>query len=76
MTGKKIVIGETEWALPDDDAEAVRNQIRTAMGEGGVAELVVQDADKRPVVLYVNCKIVPTIVVDTDGNPRPHEWGG
>jgi hypothetical protein len=76
MHGKKVIIGQHEWAIPDSDVVTICTQIRTAMSEGSVAELVLLDTEKRPVTVYVNCRIVESIVVDTDGDPRPSEWSG
>jgi len=43
---------------------------------GSVAELELLDTEKRLVTVYVNCKVTESIVVDTDGGPRPSEWSG
>jgi hypothetical protein len=72
----KVIVGQAEWAIADTGEEVVRNQIRTAMAEGAVAELVLYDSDKRPVTVYLNCRIIETIVVDTDSGPRPGEISG
>ena len=39
MNGKKVIIGQNEWAIPDDAVETVRTQIQTAMSQGSAAEL-------------------------------------
>jgi len=46
------------------------------MSDGSVAELELLDTEKRLVTVYVNCKVTESIVVDTDGGPRPSEWSG
>lgn len=76
MNGKKVIIGQNEWAIPDDSVATIRTQIQTAMSEGSAAELVLLDTEKRLVTVYVNCKVVESIVVDIDGDPRPSEWSG
>jgi hypothetical protein len=78
VNSKKIIVDRSEWVIADADVETVRTQIRTAMSEGGVAELALFDGDKRPVTVYLNGKTVGTVVVDldTDSNPRPSELSG
>jgi len=76
MHGKKVIIGQTEWVIPDGELVTVWSLIRTAMADGSRAELELLDADKRPVTVYLNGATVDMVVVDPDGDPRPTEWSG
>ena len=74
MIGKKVIVGASEWGLQDGDAADVLTRIKSAMTDGGVAELPLVDSAGRPVTVYVNGRTTDTVVVDLDGGPRPSEF--
>jgi hypothetical protein len=74
MSGKRVIIGQSEWQIADN-ADKVAGQIKDAMENGTVAELSLEDAG-RPVTVYVNGRTVPVVVVDIDTIPRPSEISG
>jgi len=73
MSRKRIVVGQSEWAIDERDVETVVEQVKAALENGTTAELVLLDGAGRPVTVYVNGKVVETVVVDLDRDPRPSE---
>lgn len=73
MSRKRVIIGQSEWTIDERDVETVVEQIRTALTEGTVAELVLLDSLGRPVTVYLNGRTAVTVVVDLDRDPRPSE---
>ncbi|MEV6350592.1 hypothetical protein [Actinoplanes sp. NPDC051851] len=70
---KKIVIGQTEWIIPDAGAEAVVAQVRAALNSGTTVELQLEDGTGRAVTVFLNGATVPVVVLDLDQGPRPSE---
>ena len=73
MSGKRVIIGGYEWAVSDESATEVATRIRTAMEDGAVVTLELQDQVGRPVSVYFNGRTAVTAVVDLDTGPRPTE---
>jgi hypothetical protein len=71
--GKKLIIGQSEWGIADDDASSVVKQVRAAMENGTSTELQLVDGAGRAVSVILNPKAVPTVVLDLDQDPRPSE---
>ena len=76
MSRKRVIIGQSEWAIDDKDVESVAGKINAAMQNGTVAELVLLDGAGRPVTVYLNGKAAVSVVVDLDTDPRPSEISG
>jgi sarcosine oxidase gamma subunit len=73
MSRKRVIIGQSQWAIADQDVESVIGQIRSAMENGTAAELPLLDTSGRSVTVYLNGKVVETVVVDLDSDSRPGE---
>lgn len=73
MSRKRVIIGQSEWAIDERDVETVIGQIKSALADGTVAELVLLDSADRPVTVYLNGRTAVTVVVDLDRDPRPSE---
>ncbi|WBB80608.1 hypothetical protein O7606_04245 [Micromonospora sp. WMMD882] len=73
MSRKRVIIGQSEWGVDERDVDTVVEQIKTALAEGAVAELVLLDGAGRPVTVYLNGRAAVTVVVDLDRDPRPSE---
>lgn len=76
MAGKRVIIGQREWGVEDARYDEVRSRIKEALESGSVAELPLLDADGRPVTVFLNGRVTPTVVVDPDAGPRPTEISG
>jgi hypothetical protein len=73
MSTKRVIVGQSSWAVGDRDVDTVLADIRTAMEGSSIAQLPLYDSDGRPVTVYVNGRTVQTVVVDLDGDGRPGE---
>lgn len=73
---KRIIIGQSEWALPDGDSADLLAQIESAIRDGSVLRLSVEDSAGRAITVFVNGRTVETVVVDLDAGPRPSEISG
>ena len=71
--GKKIIIGQSEWTIPNADAESIVRQVRDALTGRTTVELPLADAQGRAVTVFVNGATVPSVVLDLDEGPRPSE---
>lgn len=76
MSRKRVIIGQVEFSIPDDQAKEVAAQIKAAMESGGVATLQLLDGSGRPVTVYLNGGAAALVVVDLDPGPRPSEISG
>jgi len=76
MGRKRVIIGQSEWGIDDEQVTDVVAQIKAAMENGSVAELALTDGANRPVTVYLNGKATPTVVVDLDTGPKPTEISG
>jgi hypothetical protein len=72
MSGKKVIIGQSEWTI-GEGAEGVVDQIKLALEKGTVEELALLDGAGNQVSVYLNGKVVETVVVDLGEGPRPSE---
>lgn len=73
MSRKRVIIGQSEWAVDERDVQTVVEQIKAALENGTVAELALLDGAGRPVTVYLNGRTAVTVVVDLDRDPRPSE---
>jgi hypothetical protein len=73
MSGKRITIEGIEYGLENAQVDTVLDLIKNALENGSVAALPLLDGTKRPVTVYVNGRVVATVVVDLDGDSRPSE---
>jgi len=73
MSRKRVIVGQSEWAIDEQDVESVVDQIKSALDKGAVAELPLLDGAGRAVTVYLNGKVVESVVVDLDRGPRPSE---
>lgn len=73
MSRKRVIIGQSEWTIDERDVQSVVEQIKAALENGTVAELVLLDGAGRPVTVYLNGRAAVTVVVDLDRDPRPSE---
>lgn len=73
MSRKRIIIGQSEWAVDERDLENVLAGIKSALENGSVVELPLLDGAGRPVTVYLNGKAAVTVVVDLNLDPRPSE---
>jgi hypothetical protein len=70
---KKLIVGQSEWAISDEEAPGVVKLVREAMQSRTLVELPLQDGAGRPVTVFLNGSVAPTVVLDLDGSPRPSE---
>ncbi|GAA1738378.1 hypothetical protein [Luedemannella helvata] len=68
---KRVIVGQSEWAIHDADVEEVLGKIRSALENGSVAELTLLDSAGRQVTVYLNGKVLATVVVDLNTGPKP-----
>ncbi|MFY1634758.1 hypothetical protein ACN27F_16020 [Solwaraspora sp. WMMB335] len=73
MSRKRVIIGQSEWAIAEADVDSVVSLVKSALAEGTVAELPLQDGAGRAVTVFVNGKASTTVVLDLDRDPRPSE---
>lgn len=73
MSRKRVIVGQSEWAIDEQDVENVVDQIKSALDKGTVAELPLLDGAGRAVTVYLNGKVAETVVVDLDRGARPSE---
>ncbi len=76
MTARRIIVGQTAWALPDGDVGDLPKQIEAALGNSTVLQVEVLTDDNRPVTLFVNGRAAETVVLDLGRAPRPSETSG
>jgi hypothetical protein len=70
---KKLIVGQAEWIIPDQDASDVVKQVRNAVTNTAPVELQLLDSLRKPVTVFLNAQAAPTVVVDLDEDPRPSE---
>ena len=75
MSGKRVTVGGVEYGLANDAVDTVVDQVRSAMEAGSVGTLPLLNGAGHAVTVYVNGKVIDTVVVDLDGDPRPSEIG-
>lgn len=76
MGRKRVIIGQSEWGIDDENVNDVVAKIKAAMENGTVAELALVDGADRRVTVYLNGKVTLSVVVDLDLGPRPTEIPG
>ena len=77
MSRKRVIIGQSEWGIEDQNVTAVVAAIKTALTDGTLAELPLLDGSGRVVTVYLNGRTVLSVVVDLDvGPPKPTEIPG
>jgi hypothetical protein len=76
MGRKRVIVGQSEWGIDDKNVADVVAKVRTAMTSGTTVELVLLDGANRSVTVYLNGKLLPSVVVDLDMGPEPTEIPG
>lgn len=76
MGRKRVIIGQSEWAIDDSDVEDVVARIEAAMENGTVARLALLDGADRQVMVYLNGRATVSVVVDLDLGTKPAEIAG
>lgn len=76
MSRKRIIIGQNEWGVADNEVDAVATEISAAMRNGTVATLQLLNGADRPVTVYLNGKTAAAVVLDLDTDPKPSEISG
>lgn len=76
MGRKRVIIGQSEWGIDDNDVADVTARIKAAMENGTVAELALTDGANRRVTVYLNGKVALSVIVDLDLGPKPTEISG
>jgi hypothetical protein len=70
---KKLIVGQSQWGISDQEAPDVVKQVREAMETGSLVELALRDDAGRVVKVLFNGKVAATAVLDLDDDPRPSE---
>lgn len=70
---KKLIIGQQQWGIADQDAEGVARLVRDAMSERSSAELALQDLAGNAVTVFLNGAATSSVVLDLDEGPRPSQ---
>lgn len=73
MGRKRVIVGQSEWGIEEDQVKQTKSSIEAALHDGTVAELQLLNAAGRPVTVYLNAKAVDTVVIDLDSDPKPSE---
>ena len=73
MSGKRVMIGQSEWTLADETAADTVKQIKSALEDGTVAEVSLLDGSGSSVTVFINGKATSTVAVDLGEGPRPSE---
>jgi VCBS repeat-containing protein len=76
MGRKRVIIGQSEWGINDENVNDVVAKIKAAMENGTVAELELVDGADRRVTILLNGKAAVAVVLDLDLGPRPTEIPG
>jgi hypothetical protein len=76
MSNRRVVVGQSEWRLPDGDVSGLLEAIETAMQKNEAVKLALLDTVGRPVTVFLNCQAAQTVVIDLEGGPRPTEYSG
>lgn len=76
MSAKRIVIGQSEWTLPDRDVSKVVEAVESALENGTVVSLELIDSVGRTVNVLLNGRVVPCVTIDVGSGPRPGEVSG
>jgi hypothetical protein len=70
---KKLIIGQQQWGIADEDAEGVVHLVRDAMANGSRVELSVYDPAGHAVTVFLNGAVASSVVVDLEEGPRPSQ---
>ena len=70
---RSLTVNGTTYGLMDKNFENVQKALETAFVEGTGCSFDVIDGANRIVTLYINARIVDTVVVNTELRARPHE---
>ncbi|GAA1629595.1 hypothetical protein ACFQY4_44260 [Catellatospora bangladeshensis] len=76
MSRKRVIIGQAEFGIPENQVREVAAQVKSAMENGETATLQLLDGAGREVTVYLNGKAAALVVVDLDPGPRPSEISG
>jgi hypothetical protein len=69
----KLIVGQSEWEIADQDAASVVKQVREAMDSGTSAELQLNDGKGKSVTVFLNARVVPIAVLELGEDARPSE---
>jgi len=70
---KKLIIGQQQWGIADEDADGVVRLVRDAMTNGGKVELSVYDPAGHAVTVFLNGATTSSVVIDLNEGPRPSQ---
>lgn len=70
---KKLIIGQQQWGIADDDADGIVRLVRDAMTNGSKVELSVFDPAGHAVTVFLNGSVTASAVVDLNEGPRPSQ---
>jgi len=76
MSNRRVVVGQSEWRLPDGDITEILEAIQTAIVKKEAVKLELLDSIGRPVTVFLNPEAAPTVVIDLQGGPRPTTYAG
>jgi hypothetical protein len=76
MSNRRVVVGQSEWRLPDGEISGILEAIESGMQNNSVVQLSLLDTTGRPVTVYLNCRVTQTVMIDLQGGPRPGEISG
>jgi hypothetical protein len=72
MSKMRLSVGRFEYGIDEPDLVTVIEQVKSALENSTIAELVLLDGD-RPVTVYLNGRTADAVIVDADRDPRPGE---
>ena len=70
---KKLIVGQAQWGIDDQQAHDIVKQVREAMQTGGSVELPLLNGEGKPITVFLNGKATPTATIELDDDPRPSE---
>ncbi|MEU8071013.1 MULTISPECIES: hypothetical protein [unclassified Micromonospora] len=70
---KKLIIGQSEWSVADEDAQDVSHAVEDAMVNRTTVQLRLYNKERRPVTVYLNGATTAFVVFDPHGDPRPSQ---
>lgn len=76
MSNRRVVVGQSEWRLPDGDITELLEAIENAVQKKEAVKLELLDSIGRPVTVFLNTEAAQTVVIDLEGGPRPTEYVG
>jgi hypothetical protein len=76
MSNRRVVVGQSEWRLPDGDVTEILDSIQTAMEKKETVRLGLLDTAGRQVTVILNPEATSSVVIDLNDGPRPTEYSG